>query len=94
MYYTKEGEGYASLTTRKSREINFLVNSPSFFFSFFPPHSRLFSFSMRSLTQRFLSSSLVRPRLRRYCLRDVTHTTLLVHFTNADSAFQIHYSFI
>ena len=50
------------------------------------------SYSTRSLTQRSLSSSLVRPRLRRYCLRDVTHTTLLVHFTNADSAFQIHYT--
>ena len=50
------------------------------------------SSSMRLLTQRSLSSSLVCPRLRRYCLRNVTHTTLLVHFTNADSAFQIHYS--
>ena len=77
------------MTTRKPREINFLVNSP-FFFSVFPPQSCLFH-STRSLTQRSPSSSLVRPRLRQYCLRDVTHAALLVHFTNADSAFQIHY---
>ena len=48
-------------------------------------------YSTRSLTHRISSPSLVRPRLRRYCLRDVTHTALLVHFAKADSAFQIYY---
>ena len=67
--------------------------SKQFFFLLQPLSSALqsLSYSTRSLTQRSFSSALVRPRLRRYCLRDVTHTALLVHFTNADSAFQIHY---
>ena len=68
--------------------------SKQYFFILQPLSSALLSlsYSTRSLTQCSSSSPLVPSRLRRYCLRDVTHTVLLVHFTNADSAFQIHYS--
>ena len=76
------------------QENHFLVNSPSFLFRLFPPLSCLFLPRCVHWLSVPLFSALVRPRLRQYCLRDVTPTALLVHFTNADSAFQIHYIYI
>ena len=80
------------LLDNKKTTWNQLLSKQSFFL-LQPLSSTLqsLSYSTRSLTHHFLPSSLVHPRLRQYCLRDVMHTTLLLHFTNADSAFQIHY---